>query len=108
MKQIVPKEVVDSAPYTWNAQADEFNQWGTLGLDEQLEWAANRAAEWALEQAAKECAKIAVCYANLARNTIIAEFKRFYLCKNAAATDCETAVIALMNPPKAHTGEEAK
>ena len=29
----------------WNAQADHFNQWESLGLDEQLEWAQARAIE---------------------------------------------------------------
>jgi hypothetical protein len=48
---IVPKEVVVDAPAAWNAQADEFNQWDELGEDEKLEWTADRAAEWALEQA---------------------------------------------------------
>jgi hypothetical protein len=27
----------------WNKQADEFNQWESLGLDEQLAWAQERA-----------------------------------------------------------------
>jgi hypothetical protein len=52
---IVPKEVVVDAPAAWNAQADEFNQWDALGEDEKLEWTANRAAEWALEQAITTC-----------------------------------------------------
>ena len=50
---IVPKDVVVDATAAWNAQADEFNQWDDLGEDEKLEWVANRAAEWALEQAAR-------------------------------------------------------
>ena len=29
----------------WNAQADDFNQWDSLGLDEQIGWAQDRAAE---------------------------------------------------------------
>jgi hypothetical protein len=28
---------------SWNKQADEFNQWESLGLDEQLAWAQERA-----------------------------------------------------------------
>jgi hypothetical protein len=58
---IVPKEVVVDAPAAWNAQADEFNQWDELGEDEKLEWTADRAAQWALEQAAEECER-APCY----------------------------------------------
>lgn len=29
------QEIIDS----WNAQADEYNQWDDLGEDEKLEWA---------------------------------------------------------------------
>lgn len=29
----------------WNAQADEFNQWSTLGLDEKLEFSAKAERE---------------------------------------------------------------
>lgn len=41
-----PPEAVqlDEIKAAWNAQADEFNQWGELGEDEKVEWAAIHAA----------------------------------------------------------------
>lgn len=38
----------------WNAQADDFNQWDSLGLDEQIGWAQARAA--GLPSTTKHCA----------------------------------------------------
>ena len=35
----------DEIKFAWNAQADEFNQWGELGLIEKVEWAARLGAE---------------------------------------------------------------
>ena len=35
---------LDEIRAAWNAQADEFNQWGELGEDEKVEWAAAYAA----------------------------------------------------------------
>jgi hypothetical protein len=86
---IVPKEVVVDAPAAWNAQADEFNQWDALGEDEKLEWTANRAAQWALEQA---LGKLADEYVD-AEATLAPEDRAY----NAAVGHCEDAIRALMN-----------
>ena len=44
--------------HAWNAQADEFNQWVELGLDEKVEWAARLGA--AKERAARQAAQTEV------------------------------------------------
>ena len=35
----------DDLRQAWNAQADQFNRWDHLGLDEQLEWAQSQALQ---------------------------------------------------------------
>lgn len=40
------QEIIDS----WNAQADEYNQWDDLGEDEKL--------EWAMQMEREACAKL--------------------------------------------------
>ena len=46
----------DEIRHAWNAQADEHNQWGELGEDEKIEWAARVAVvkERAARQKAQE------------------------------------------------------
>ena len=44
--------------FAWNAQADDHNQWGNLGEDEKVEWAARLGA--AKERAARQAAQTEV------------------------------------------------
>ena len=82
-KQIVPDEVVNS----WYGQCDSS----------ELEYyIANRAAEWALEQAAGECAKYAELFQSCARGTEDGIAENCYLLQNAAARHCENAIRAMM------------
>lgn len=37
--------IIDHLRDSWNAQADEFNDWDSLGLDEMLEWAQVQATQ---------------------------------------------------------------
>jgi hypothetical protein len=94
---IVPREVIVDAPAAWNAQADEFNQWDELGEDEKLEWTADRAAEWALEQAADACMNLANKYQQQACADMPTGECLHLLSKGAAAMDCYNAMRALMN-----------
>jgi len=44
-------EVIEAARATWNAQADEHNQWDELGCDEKLELAVRAAFEtWSAQE----------------------------------------------------------
>ena len=44
--------------HAWNAQADEFSQWGELGLVEKVEWAARLGA--GKERTARQAAQAEV------------------------------------------------
>jgi hypothetical protein len=89
MKQIVPDEVIQTAPKCWNAQADEYNQWEALGLDEQFEWIASRAAQWAMEMAAQKCHQEAARCASMYDKE-----------GQSAAAGCYSAIRAMMQEVK--------
>jgi hypothetical protein len=94
-KQLVPRELVAEAPAVWNEQADKFNHWNTLGEEEKLEWVANRAAQWALDKAAKECDLLANMFQCCARGAENEGKQAFYLHQHAATRHCENAIRAL-------------
>jgi hypothetical protein len=84
---IVPKEVVASIAAAWNLECGE-----TFAAH-----IANRAAQWALEQAADACMKLANKYQQQACADMPTGECLHLLSKGAAAMDCYNAMRALMN-----------
>ena len=46
---------LDELEQIWNKQADEFNQWGSLGLDEMIEFAQEEILKIRGEYICKKC-----------------------------------------------------
>jgi hypothetical protein len=88
-KQIVPREAIQGFIEEWPKGV------ATGTAFDLAEYVANRAAQWALDKAAKECDLLADMFQCCARGAENEGTQAFYLHQHAATRHCENAIRAL-------------